>query len=205
MTRDPLNMRLLPANHTGKYDFPTIARYDGEIPSELIPFNYARSYPDRKVGVHFFIDDYQFERLWRFPDRYIPLLQEYDCVLTPDFSIYVDMPLTLKIYNVYRNRVLGHYWQQNGINVIPTLQWADYRSFDFCFSGIEPCGIVAVSTLGSAQNPQSRGYWIAGMKQAIDKLQPTTVLLYGTPIDFDFGNIMVIHYENIVLNRLRNR
>ena len=106
MTRDPLNMGLLPANHTGKYDFPTIARYDGEIPSELIPFNYARSYPDRKVGVHFFIDDYQFERLWRFPDRYIPLLQEYDCVLTPDFSIYVDMPLTRLIKS--KNSRLSH-------------------------------------------------------------------------------------------------
>lgn len=203
MIRDPLNMRLLPQSHTGKYDFPTVARYDGEIPSELIPFNYARSYPDRKVGVHFFIDDYQFERLWRFPDRYIPILREYECVFTPDFSLYVNMPLSLKIYNVYRNRVLGNYWQQQGIKVVPTLQWADFRTFDFCFQGIEPGGTVAVSTLGSAKNPISRGYWIEGMRHAINELTPDTILLYGTPIDFDFGNILVIHYENTIIKRLR--
>lgn len=196
-------MRLLPQSHTGKYDFPTVARYDGEIPSELIPFNYARSYPDRKVGVHFFIDDYQFERLWRFPDRYIPILREYECVFTPDFSLYVNMPLSLKIYNVYRNRVLGNYWQQQGIKVVPTLQWADFRTFDFCFQGIEPGGTVAVSTLGSAKNPISRGYWIEGMRHAINELTPDTILLYGTPIDFDFGNILVIHYENTIIKRLR--
>lgn len=205
MIRDPLNMRLLPETHTGKYDFPIVARYTGSPPLSLIPFNYAKSYSDRNAGVHFFIDDYQFERLWRFPDRYLPLLQEYDYILTPDFSIYVDMPLTLKIYNIYRNRVLAHYWQQNGITVIPTLQWADYRSFDFCFTGIEPGGTVAVSTLGSLQNPKSRRYWVVGMQQAIDKLQPSTVLLYGTPIDFDFGDVKVIYYENVVLNRLRHR
>ena len=198
-------MRLMPGNHTGRYDFPVINQYTGKVPSEIIPFNYAKTYSDRNVGVHFFIDDYQFERVWRFPDRYVPLLREYECVFTPDFSLYVNMPLTLKIYNVYRSRVLGHYWQMQGVKVIPTLQWADFRTFDFCFTGIAPGGVVAVSTLGSAQNPQSRGYWIAGMKQAISKLQPTTVLLYGTQIDFDFGNIKVIHYENIVLNRLRNR
>ena len=203
MTRDPLNMRLLSGTRTGKYDFPPVARYDGGIPAELIPFNYAKSHPDRNVGVHFFIDDYQFERVWRFPDRYIPLLREYECVFTPDFSLYVNMPLTLKIYNVYRSRVLGHYWQKQGINVVPTLQWADFRTFDFSFTGIAPGGVVAVSTLGSAQNPQSRGYWTAGMQKAIDVLHPDTILLYGTPIDFDFGDIKVTHYDNTILNRLR--
>ena len=200
-----MNLRLLNENHTGKYDFPIITRYTAKVPSEIIPFNYARTHFDKKVGVHFFIEDYQFERVWRFPDRYVPLLREYECVFTPDFSLYVDMPLSLKIYNVYRNRVLGHYWQQQGIKVVPTLQWADHRTFDFCFTGIEPGGIVAVSTLGSAKNPISRGYWIAGMQKAIDVLHPDTILLYGTPIDFDFGEVKVIHYDNDILNRLRHK
>lgn len=203
MERDPINIRLLSNNHTGKYDFPKIVKYSNEIPKELIPFNYAKSHADKHVGVHFFIDDYQFERIWRFPDRYISLLMEYECVFTPDFSLYVDMPLSLKIYNVYRNRVLGHYWQQQGINVVPTLQWANYRTFDFCFDGIEQGGTVAVSTLGAAKNPISKGYWIAGMQKAIDIIHPDTILLYGTPIEFDFGNIRVVNYENTIIKRLR--
>lgn len=203
MTRDSLQIRLLDGYHTGKYDFPIIHSYTGKIPHELIPFNNAKSFSKRDVGIHFFIDDYQFERLWRFPDRYISLLQQYDCVLSPDFSVYVDMPLSLKIFNIYRNRVLGNYWQRNGIKVIPTLQWADLRTFDFCFNGIEFGGTVAVSTLGSAKSPISKGYWIEGMQRAIDKLKPNTILLYGSPIDFDFGNIHVVNYQNEVFNRLR--
>lgn len=147
MTRDPLNMRLLSANRTGKYDFPPIARYNGEIPSELIPFNYAKSHPDRNVGVHFFIDDYQFERVWRFPDRYIPLLREYECVFTPDFSLYVNMPLTLKIYNVYRSRVLGHYWQENGIRIYVDLNVSS-KFFEYNRMGV-PDGWNAFATRGA--------------------------------------------------------
>lgn len=205
MTRDPLNFNLLDGSRTGKFDFPIISKYTGPSPKELIPFNYAKTNIDKNVGVHFFIDDYQFERLWRYPDRYVHLLSKYDCVLSPDFSVYVDMPLTLKIWNIYRNRVLGSYWQRNGVNVIPTLQWADYRTFDFCFQGIEPGGTVAVSTLGSAKNPISKGYWIEGMRHAINELNPDTILLYGTPIDFDFGNIRIVYFQNQVINRLQNK
>lgn len=37
-------------------------------PTRLIGFNYARSarHPDA-AGCHFFLDDYQFGRVWRFP------------------------------------------------------------------------------------------------------------------------------------------
>ena len=109
MRTDPLFLRNS-FTVTGKWDIPIIKKQD-------IPLDNVRliAYSDTKqndrpentsCGVHFFIDDYQFERLWRFPDRYIPLLQEYDCVLTPDFSIYVDMPLTRLIKS--KNSRLSH-------------------------------------------------------------------------------------------------
>lgn len=38
---------------------------------EWIGFNYAASTARRAgKGVHFFLDDYQFERVWNNPDRY---------------------------------------------------------------------------------------------------------------------------------------
>ena len=58
-----------------------------------------------------------------------------------------------------------------------------------------------MSTLGAAKHSLSRQIWIAGMKEAIRQLHPDTILLYGVPIDFDFGDIKVIHYTNEVLER----
>lgn len=54
--------------------------------------------------VHFFMDDYKFEALWKDPDPRIERLKEYKAVLTPDFSMYTEMPLSIKVYNTFRSR-----------------------------------------------------------------------------------------------------
>ena len=41
-----------------------LIKCDDYIPSRLIGFNYAKSSKDKNAGIHFFIDDYQFERVW---------------------------------------------------------------------------------------------------------------------------------------------
>ena len=70
-----------------------------------IGFNYAKGcdVEDRPAhSVHFFIDDYQFNRLWTAPDVYLPMLSGFRCVATPDFSMYTDFPKAIQIYNHYR-------------------------------------------------------------------------------------------------------
>lgn len=47
----------------GFYQMPTLQRCT-HVPDELIGFNYAKTSDRKDVGIHFFIDDYQFERLW---------------------------------------------------------------------------------------------------------------------------------------------
>lgn len=98
---------------------------DHFAPTDLIGFNYAKSSTEKKAGIHFFIDDYQFERIWNAPDKYIDVLKEYECILTPDFSLYMDMPMPMKIWNVYRSRFIGAYYQKYGVKVIPTISWAE--------------------------------------------------------------------------------
>ena len=101
----------------GKYDIPEIDP-ETDIPIhklEWIPFNYAKSCKNPQgKGIHFYVDDYQFVRLWNEPNKYIPLLQRFDAVCTPDFSQYTDMPAAMRIYNHYRKHWLGAYWQMHG-------------------------------------------------------------------------------------------
>ena len=118
----------------GAYDMPVI-QATNHVPKDLISFNYMLTKDDFAKGIHFYIDDYQFERIWNTPDKYMDRLAMFDCVLTPDFSLYMDMPLAMQIWNVYRSRLIGQKMQDAGITVIPALSWSDERSYDFCFDG----------------------------------------------------------------------
>lgn len=124
----------------------------------------------------FFIDDYQFQRLWTNIDAYIPMLQEFDYVLTPDFSLYLDYPKAVQIYNHYRKHWIGAYMQMLGIKVIPTIAWSDEESFDWCFDGEPEGGTVAVSSVGCMKNKDSKKLFIDGYKEMISRLHPETII-----------------------------
>lgn len=102
--------------------------------------------------VHFFLYDYRFERVWKNPDSDIEKLARYRAVLSPDFSMYLEMAPVMQLYNVFRNRWCGAYWASKGIRVIPTVNWGDESTFDFCFEGIEKGSVVAVSTYMASEH-----------------------------------------------------
>lgn len=194
-TDDYYNLQLVNVeNCSGRFDMPVLFGTD-YIPDRLLPFNYAKSSKDFNYGLHFFIDDYQFERLWNKPQKYLSLLKKFDCVLTPDFSLYMDMPLPMQQWNEYRRRALGNYWQQNGITVIPTLSWTDYRSFDFCFDGLPRESVLAVSTVGVKRDKDAAEIWQKGMEQALFRLEPECVILYGGNFGFDFDGCRVVEFS----------
>jgi len=166
------------AQFVGKYEFPLI-KPTNSITEKAIPFDKAVKTIDKKQWVHFFIDDHRFEIMWNNPNKYLSVLKEYDGVISPDFSVYSDMPLAMQIWNTYRNRVIAHWLQQNGIDVIPNVRWGDERTYEFCFDGIPKNSTVAVSTNGCIQNKLSRYYFKQGLQVMADKLVPQTIVNYS--------------------------
>ena len=135
---------------------------------------------DRKdYSVHFFIDDYQFERCWNALDTYTALLSQYNYVLTPDFSLYFDMPKAIQIYNHYRKHYLGAYWQSRGINVIPTINWSDESSFEWCFDGEPKHSVVATSTVGIMKTESLKRTYDKGFNEMLNRLEPSMIIFYG--------------------------
>lgn len=174
-------------------------------PDGLMGFNYAKSTADeakRAQGCHFFIDDYQFERLWTSPAAYLDALRGYQCVLTPDFSLYLDMPLPMQVWNLYRSRAIGRWLQSEGVKVVPTLSWAQPETYPWAFSGLPKRSTVAVSTIGVKGDPVGLAVWGDGMTEALRVLKPRRVLLYGGEVDFDFGGCEVVSYKNAVTERM---
>ena len=59
----------------GAFDIPRIRAETPDAPQSWVGFNYAKSCKDpQHMGLHFFVDDYQFTRLWTNPDAYLDLL-----------------------------------------------------------------------------------------------------------------------------------
>lgn len=204
-TLDAYNLRTVgTAACTGDYDMPTLEPVDS-CPGDLIGFNYVMT--TRKTpahtGVHFFVDDYQFERCWRRPEGYTERLRQFEAVCTPDFSLYRDMPLPMQLWNVYRSRALGHYWQQQGVTIIPTLQWATTDTYEWSLGGVPEGGTVAVSALGCRNDPMAMALWHEGMSAALDIVRPGRVLLHGAaPPDFDWGDTECVVYRDHIKDRL---
>lgn len=187
----------------GKFDMPIIYA-ENHVCEDFIGFNYALSSDQYKSGIHFFLDDYQFERLWTTPEKYFATLSRFDCCLTPDFSLYLEMPAAMKIWNTYRSRLIGQLLQSNGIKTIPTLSWSDKESFEYCFDGIEPGGTVSVSTIGVKKDTKARLLWEQGMRECLKRVKPSSILVYGGLLDFDFGDTEVIEIKNAVAERWRD-
>ena len=186
----------------GYFDMPVIRKTD-HIPEDLIGFNYMLTSDEKSAGIHCFVDDYQFQRLWTSPDAYVEKLKEFDCFLSPDFSLYLDMPLAMQVWNIFRSRLIGQYMQDQGIEVIPTVSWGNAKTFQFAFDGIEPGGVVAVSTIGVKRQDESMRIWTTGMDMMIRLLKPSTILVYGGEVEYDYGDIPVRYYTNHVVERMQ--
>ena len=181
-----------------------IIKCDNFIPDNIIGFNYAKTSKNKNVGVHLFVDDYQFERLWTAPEKYVDILKEYECIFSPDFSLYNDMPMPMKIWNVYRSRMLGAYYQSKGIKVIPTISWSEEATFEFCFCGIPKGSIVAISTIGVKDNERNFNIWKNGVDAMIEAIEPSMILIYGGSVEYDY-KIPVKYYDNEVLKRWKGK
>lgn len=202
-TNDAYNLSLIDIdNSTNDFWQMPIIQNENFIPKDLIGFNYAKTSDKKDVGIHFYLDDYQFERLWNSPEDYIDILSQYKCILSPDFSLYMDMPMPMKIWNTYRNRQLGQFYQQQGIKVIPTLSWAEKETFEFAFKGIPKGSVVSVSTIGVKRDEKALQIWKNGMDAMIKEIEPKTILVYGGKLDYDYKDIKVIYFENKVTERM---
>lgn len=149
------------------------------------------------AGVFFFQDDYKFERVWRAPQKYCNILKRFPYVASPDFSLYVNMPLEMQRWNVYRNRLIASYLQKNEVSVIPTISWSNRDSFDFCFEGVYG-GTVMISTVGVLRGVESIMLWRQGVDELLYRVAPEHIIVYGYKIEHDFRNTDVTYVDNII-------
>lgn len=187
----------------GMWAMPDLRPYHGPLPDGLIPFSAATSSVDYKMGVHFYIDDYMFERIWSSPEAYLGKLSKFSCVIGPDFSQYCNMSYPMRIWNCYRNRVISSFLQENGVSLIPNVTWSLPDSYDYSFEGIPQNSIIAINCSSIIHCNLSKYLWYKGYNEAIKRLNPSYIIRYGSVMPDERADISV-YFENERLKMLRH-
>ena len=190
VTRSSHNWAELPGNfdrnntHTlyessNKWGIPDLPQAT-TVPTRLIAYNDRRAveHPQPGDAVHFFLDDYRFETIWTKPQRGLSRVIRAGVALTPDFSLWREMPLAMQLWQVYRSRWCGNWMASHGVQAIPTISWSTPESYEFAFAGIAQHSVVAISSVGIRDASTKEGY-LRGVEEMVDRISPRMVLVYG--------------------------
>lgn len=169
----------------GDDEIPQIQHQVTEIPEKMIPFSEAVKKKiaideTSKTYVHFFEHDFKFWRFIRNPRKYFKRLRKFAGLISPDISLYLDMPLAMQCYHVYLSRSITFFLQKNGFKVIPLIRWSDGRSYRFAFQGIHQQSTVCVSIYGGQKNDEVRKIFYDGFVKMIETIKPSRILFYGS-------------------------
>lgn len=175
---------------TGKYEFPIIKKQNINIDEiDFLSYMEAKKADNENKDktIHFFTYDWKFEKVYEKPEEEFEKLKQYKYLLSPDFSIFTNMPKALQIESIFKNRWCGAYWQSKGLKVIPTVSWGDEKSFDFCFEGIEQGSVVAVCTY-YRENCEEE--FMLGYNKMLEIIQPSAIICYDEPFKAMTGNVV---------------
>lgn len=172
----------------GTLEIPIIERPSKIIiPNGMIPFSLRRKDKNRQYFICFYEHDKRFSDLLTTADKYTEELKKFPGIISPDCSLYWDMPLCLQITNIYMNRAIGHYFQSKGVYVIPNIRWGDERTYTtielpekVAFLGVPKHSIVSIGTYGCIQSKEAKKHFKNGLLVMLDELEPDVVLVYGS-------------------------
>lgn len=178
------------------------------IPKNMIPFSKIAYSEAHTEFIHFYEHDIVFRKVLQNPEKYIQKFYLFPGIISPDCSLYRDMPLVLQMTNTYMSRAVGCFFQNQGIYVIPNIRWGDERSYKehicgdvpFAFIGVEQESIVAISTYGCIRGKENRFHFREGLNAMMEYLKPKIVLVHGAMPTDVFGDVQRLaefhQYEN---------
>ena len=181
----------------GAFEIPHIdGPKDIIIPTGMVPFSIRERSLDKSDFVCFYEHDVNFREIITNTEDYIDELKQYQGIITPDCSLYIDAPLCVQIAGIYLNRAVGYYLSQQGIYVIPNVRWGDERTYTtelfnekVAFQGIDKHSIVSIGTYGQIKTAESKRYYREGLIEMLNELEPEVVLVYGAMPNKIFGDL----------------
>ncbi len=188
----------------GVNEMPEVKPYTGDIPLCLTPYT-MKDAGDIRGAIHFYVDDYRFTGMYMWGNlaHYTAQVSRYRIVIAPDFSLYLDQSRTLNLFQLYQNRVVTAAWQQQGLNVIPSVSWGNADSFDYCFDGLPQNSLLSLGGMGNAHHQSMVELWEYGVHQTIERLHPIALIIYGAPKQLELP-VKTYYFKDFINTKLRN-
>ena len=150
----------------------------------------STSNKENKILLNFQYDK-TINRIYNDIFSYARKVFDFLAVTTPDYSAYTNMEPWVVEENVRHNLWVGAWLQYLGVKVIPTVTWADERTYDICFNYIEKGSVVAISTVGIIKNKE---LFLKGFNEMIKRIKPSLILVRGKPIEGMSGKFIFIDF-----------
>lgn len=156
---------------TNYWGIPETAPFTEDLSNaEWISFGEKSTIKDpTNTVIHFYIDDYKFESVWKSPNKWLDLFKSCKAVVSPDFSNYTDMAKAQQLWNHYRRQWLAKYWQDNGVNVISSISWAVGQFEGWAIDGIPKGTICATSVVGDLIDQEQN---LTDLREILEILTP---------------------------------
>lgn len=179
------------------------------IPKTMIPFSKMDRSETLNEFVCFYENDLKFRDILTSTKENLEKIKKFSGAISPDCSLYYDMPLVLQMTNLYLNHQIGHYLQEQGIYVIPNVRFGDERTYKriipdeppFAFLGLEKHGIYSIGTYGCCKSSEYKFHLKEGLRSFIKEIEQKIILVYGAmpgKIFDEFKNcgVQFFQYDN---------
>ena len=145
----------------------------------------AAGLPFERSILSFYTYDHYFENWWRYPAKYTAKMLNAGIrvVVSPNYSLYVDDPPAVQLWNVFRARWLGRYFQEGGLKLIPDVDGPTIESLDWTLLGV-PVGTPVIAHQFQTLNRddiEQHEKAADVLEEIIARLDPKQVLLYTGP------------------------
>ncbi len=180
---------------TGQYEMPVVRAINCSAPKEMVALYHIGRWKEEGCIPHFYTADGRFENTWEYPAKVLGTLAKYPMTVSPDFSVYENLALPQKLWNIFRNKLLAAWWQYNGLKVIPNVSWIYGKDYAMSFDGWPSHSVIAVNSTGINGDERCRMMWLEGYKVMLEMLKPTHILRYGGHIEGECERIST-YYEN---------
>lgn len=164
---------------TSTNGFPILQPYNGSVDYQFVPYTDRKKHGGQQHAIHFFLYDYRFKGLWSNLEKRTYEMCDYRLLLTPDYSLAVDVPDFCNKTHLFQTRFVGAYWQQCGYDVLPTASWGNVDSFKYCFEGLPEHSKLAVSGIGHQKSRAHTILWQEALRELERQKSPTQIIVYG--------------------------
>lgn len=183
---------------SGTYGFPELSPVYSS-PSQTVDFreSFSRKIKNwRELAINFYIDDYKFNGCWNNPAKYIDHFKCFKCLLGFDFSININAPMAINIWNNYRNHALNYFYSQQGITIIPDANILPETFWGWCWDGLPKESTLCCCTNGRVKNPKNRSEFCVQFQEMEKRLNPNKVIIVGREIHELKANCEVIYLKS---------